>query len=220
MGWQARLSTPKSADPTRPLQGIAASACDAESLEATGGGRSRLQTPGEPRALHPSRAARRLRALYVTLRPEVARIAGALIGERPPSDLVHDICVEVTLSKARFRRDCAFSTWMYSILGHHVHNWIRSERNRRRLILAAEQASSRNRVLRPDEALDTFVVVDQLRRGFATLTERQRACLLLVRWECLSPREVATRLNTTPAAVRMNVHRARAHLRKWLEDGQ
>jgi RNA polymerase sigma-70 factor (ECF subfamily) len=150
------------------------------------------------------------------LRPQVAQIARALIGASPPTDLVHDICVEVTLSRLRFRGDCSFSTWMYSIVSHQVRNWIRNERNHRNLIQAAEQVALRHRIPRPDEVSDTFVLVDQLRIGFALLTEAQRSCLILVRCECLSPQEAGVRLNLTPTAVRMNVHRARARLRRWL----
>jgi RNA polymerase sigma-70 factor (ECF subfamily) len=154
------------------------------------------------------------------LRPQVEQIARALIGARPPTDLVHDMCVDVTLSGLRFRGDCSFSTWMYSIVSHRVHNWIRNERNRRNLIQAAEQAALRHYIPHPDEVIDTFVLVDQLRTGFAMLTQTQRACLLLVACECLSPKEAAARLNLTPTAVRMNVHRARARLRGWLADPQ
>lgn len=165
-----------------------------------------------------ARAASQLLIHYSELRPQVAKIAGALIGQRPPSDLVHDICVDVTLSRARFRYACAFSTWMYSIVSHHVHNWIRKERQHRNVIRAAEQASWSLRVIRPDEVLQTVVAVDQLRNGFALLTETQRTCLVMVRCECLSAREVATLLNITPTAVRMHVHRARLRLRRYLDE--
>jgi len=107
---------------------------------------------------------------------------------------------------------------MYAIVGHHVHNWIRRERNRRKLIRAVEQAKVQTSGLRPDEAFETFADIEQLKSGLATLTEGQRTCLLMVRWECLSAQEVATRLHITPTAVRMNIHRARAHLRRWLDD--
>jgi len=214
----ARVATSNSAGSAQLLGGVTASVCDAVTFEERDGLAS-ARMPGNLRALPPLWAKNRIRTSYATLRPQVARIARALIGDKPPSDLVHDICVEVMLSKSRFRRDCAFSTWMYSIVGHHVHNWIRRERNRRELIRAAEQESLWNCADRPDQALDIMVFLDQLRSGFATLTETQRNCLLLVRWECLSPREVAARLNISSAAVRMNVHRARAHLRSWLDGG-
>jgi RNA polymerase sigma-70 factor (ECF subfamily) len=157
--------------------------------------------------------------LYAALRPHVAQIVRVLMGESPPNELVHDICVDVTLSKPRFRADCAFSTWAYAITNHHVRNWIRREHRHRKLIRAAEQASFSNRVLRPDEMVDMLGLVDQLRTGIATLTEVQRVCLILVRWECLSPQQVSLLLKITPTAVRMNVHRARARLRRWLRAG-
>ncbi len=214
MGWPARPSTGGTESPLLPSH-----ACVAAAGEEGTGGLAALRMPAVAPVVQPARATKRMRSFYATVRPQVARIASALIGEKPPGDLVHDICVEVTLSQARFRRDCAFSTWMYAIVGHHVHNWIRQERNRRDLMRAIEQAPPAAPGLRPDETLDMFVVVDLLESGFATLTEAQRACLILMRWECLSSREVASRLHLTPTAVRMHVHRARAHLRKCLDDG-
>jgi RNA polymerase sigma-70 factor (ECF subfamily) len=157
---------------------------------------------------------------YLELRPRVARIAGVLMGETPPVDLVHDICVDVTMAKSRFRCECRFSTWLFAIVRHHVHNWIRKERSWRELMRAAAESALRSQFHWPDEVADSFLLVNELETWFAKLTEGQRTCLVLVECECLSPREVAVRLRITPAAVRMNVHRARARLRQWLADAR
>lgn len=156
---------------------------------------------------------------FVALRPRVAQIAGALMGEKPPVELVHDICVDVTLANRRFRCECMFSTWLFAIVRHHVHNWIRKERRWRELMRAAAESAPGRQVPRPDEVADGFLQVDELKTCLAKLTDGQRSCLVLVGCECLSPREAALRLRMTPAAVRMHVHRARVRLRQWRADG-
>lgn len=158
----------------------------------------------------------RLSCLYARLWPDVEQIAAALLGEQPSPDLVHDACVDITLANPRFRHDCAFSTWMYAIVNHHVHNWMRSERKHRDLMRAFEQASLPGMV-RPNETEDRFALAEGLRAALAALTEAQRTCLFLVRCESRSSREVAVMLKTTPTAVRMHLHRARAYLRRRLE---
>jgi RNA polymerase sigma factor (sigma-70 family) len=154
---------------------------------------------------------------YAKLWPKVEHIAWALLCEQPSADLVHDICVEITLSSPRFRHDCAYSTWMYATVSHHVDNWTRNERRQRNLLHAIEQAWSPAMAPRPDETEERFALVEALRAGIASLSKAQRACLILVRCESWSPREVAEFLHTTPTAVRMNVHRARVQLRRRLE---
>jgi len=158
--------------------------------------------------------------LYARLWPDVEQIACALLGEEPSRDLVHDICVEITLANPRFRHDCTYSTWMYAIVSHHVHNWVRRERKHRNLMLAVEQAYLPGRVPLPNETEDEFALVEGLRAALASLTEAQRTCLFLLRCESRSSREVAVLLKTTPTAVRMHLHRARAHLRRRLEQGR
>lgn len=165
-----------------------------------------------PQRLRRSREALRM---YLALRTQVAQIARRLIREIPPADLVHDICVDVTLSKPRFRRDSAYSTWIHSIVCHRVHNWIRKQRSQRNLLRAATEVALRQQAPQPDAAMDSVVMVAELRTGLAMLTEGQRACLILVGCEALSPKEAAVLLRLTPTAVRMNVCRARARLRTW-----
>jgi RNA polymerase sigma-70 factor, ECF subfamily len=147
----------------------------------------------------------------------VEQIASAILGDQPSPDLVHDICVEITLANQRFRHDCAYSTWMYAIVSHHVHNWMRRERKQRSLMHAVEQASLHVCASGLNESEDRFALVEGLRAALASLTETQRTCLFLLRCESRTSREVAVMLKTTPTAVRMHLHRARARLRRRLE---
>jgi RNA polymerase sigma-70 factor (ECF subfamily) len=156
--------------------------------------------------------------LYLTLRPRVSRMARALLRYAPPDELVHDVCVDAVLSAHRFRGDCAFSSWLYVVVTRHVQKWVRAEYRRICLIREIEVQARANAAIQPDDVLAARKMVGRLNHALAALSERQRVCLMLVRVEELPARDVAERLGVTPEAVRMSVHRARARLRKCLDD--
>lgn len=66
----------------------------------------------------------------------------------------------------------------------------------------------------PDDEADVVAV----NRALATLGETDRELLRLVAWEELSPAEIATVLGVPAGTVRVRLHRARARLRRALED--
>src|SRR5512142_2891182 len=54
---------------------------------------------------------------YQHLLPLVAAAARHALGARNASDeFVHDACVEVVFSLARFRGECALSSWVYAVV--------------------------------------------------------------------------------------------------------
>lgn len=155
---------------------------------------------------------------YEQLRPQVARISRNLLGTNPPSELVHDVCVDVALSLAHYRGQCALPSWVYAVVTRRVHSWIRHENRYRQLMREAQQVSKSRQSRWPDETSTTVGHFAQIRDALMALPERERTCLLLVHFESLRTQEVARRLRISPDAVRMNVHRARVRLRKSLAE--
>ena len=153
--------------------------------------------------------------LYLTLRPSVVRIARYLLKRTPSDELVHDVCVDAALSAHRFRGECAFSSWLHIIVERHVRKWNRSEYRRRNLIQEFGVQAPANFTMSPDNSVIARMTVIRLNDAMARLSRRQRMCIILVQVEELSVQEVANRLGVTPDAVRMNIHRARARIRKW-----
>jgi RNA polymerase sigma-70 factor, ECF subfamily len=152
--------------------------------------------------------------LYRCLQPHVARVAHSLLGEEPPTELVHDVCANTVLAAGRFRGDAAFSSWVYAIVARHVRKWIRAERRHRSLLREATTRSIPSLAVQPDDVAGALRLAHRLSNALDALPERQRTCLLLVQLEELPAHTVAERLGVTPEAVRMNVHRARNRLRK------
>jgi len=155
---------------------------------------------------------------YELLRPQVARIARNLLRASPPSELVHDVCVDLALSLAHYRGQCALPSWVYAVVSRRVYRWIRKENRYRDLMRQVQDAWKSHQPRWPDEASTAGGYLDQIRAALMALPERERTCLTLVHFESLPAQEVARRLRISPDAVRMNIHRARVHVRKALAE--
>jgi RNA polymerase sigma-70 factor (ECF subfamily) len=155
---------------------------------------------------------------YDQLRPQVTRIARNLLRASPPSELVHDVCVDVALSLARYRGQCALASWVYAVVSRRVYRWIRKENRYRDLMRQVQDAWKSRQPRWPDEVSTMAGHFDQIRDALMALPERERTCLMLVHFESLPAQEVARRLRISPDAVRMNIHRARVHMRKGLAE--
>ncbi len=155
--------------------------------------------------------------LYLALQPRVTRIARSLLGEAPTAELVHDVCVNAALSAVRFRGDSAFSSWLYAVVARHVRKWIRTERRRRSFMNEVAHYSSSIASLQPDDLVSGDRLATRLLEALKVLSDRQKTCVIQVQFEGHSVHAVADRLGISPDAVRMNVHRARNHLRSCIE---
>lgn len=103
--------------------------------------------------------------------------------------------------------------WLFGVARRVMANQRRGERRRsalgERLVANFDAA-----------AFDTAVVPEdtsKLARAFATLNDSDRELLTLLAWEGLSRGELATALGTSPAVVRLRLHRARGRLREALD---
>lgn len=87
----------------------------------------------------------------------------------------------------------------------------------RREALAGRLRAVRSRLAAPDIATSA-VERERIRRALENLSDPEREVLLLVAWEGLSPSEVATVLDITPAAARKRLERARTRFRQELPE--
>ncbi len=154
--------------------------------------------------------------VYMKVKPEVARMAHSMLAAVPPSDLIHDACVAVVFSIDRFRKECAFSSWLYAVVARHVRRWVLAEQRHRELLRTASMRIPPVQPELPDTAAFARLKMGRLKHALDKLPKRQRICLELVYFEAQTASMVARQLGTSPDAVRMTIYRARQELRRLL----
>jgi RNA polymerase sigma factor (sigma-70 family) len=104
--------------------------------------------------------------------------------------------------------------WLYGVARRVIANQHRAERRRTRLGARLAESLRTELATRPDARGKG----PEILRAMRGLSDEDRELLLLVSWEELSPREVATILGISSLAARSRLHRARRRLRALLEE--
>lgn len=133
-------------------------------------------------------------------------------------DLTQDTFLKVYDQASRYRPDGRFRSWLLRIAG----NGARSTLRRRRVLGWVSFDARRHDVpSRADDALQALAREEnaaQVRAAVASLPERQRAAVVLKRWQGLSYQEIAEVLQTTLPAVESLLQRAAETLRQRLSE--
>jgi RNA polymerase sigma-70 factor, ECF subfamily len=156
--------------------------------------------------------------IHERFRPRIRRYLARLVGPDEAEDLTQELFARVNRALGDFRGDCQLSTWIYRIATNVAFDRMRSESCRRRLTEPLSEAT-------PDPAasVDERAIrgeVDECIRAFVDrLPPDYRAVVVLSDLEELSDAVIAEVLGTTVGAAKIKLHRARAQLRKLLEQG-
>ena len=127
-------------------------------------------------------------------------------------ELAQDVFVNLYRARDRYRASARFKTFLYRVAANHCLNELRrSERASRHA--AGDEAppdpdSLPSSAAAPDEVAQGKALEAAVRDLLARLPEKQRAALVLCRFEGLSYEEIAQVLETTVSAVKSLVHRA------------
>ncbi|MBN1943825.1 MAG: sigma-70 family RNA polymerase sigma factor [Phycisphaerae bacterium] len=139
-------------------------------------------------------------------------------------DVTQDVFLRIYRNAARYEPTAKFSTWLYRITANLCFNVTRSRKKGRPVSLdtVIEDEAVRRDV--PDEAqpspsagLDAEELQREIARAIGELPEQQRAAILLNKYENRNYEDIAAVLETTPAAVKSLLSRARANLRESLK---
>jgi RNA polymerase sigma-70 factor (ECF subfamily) len=129
-------------------------------------------------------------------------------------ELAHDVFVEAYISLKRFRGDAAFEHWLQCIttrVGYRF--WKNDRRNRKRQNLLEIHAREGSPSATPsDDATDT------LDRILSQLPPRDRLVITLLHLEEKSVEETARLTGWSKVMVKVQAHRARAKLRRLMEN--
>lgn len=139
-------------------------------------------------------------------------------------DVAQEVFFQAYKSAGTFRHDCRVSSWIYRIAVNRCLNFNRDHgrfklwekiagggsRNGRG---AAEAASDRDD---PAAALTENEMRELIRRTVAALPERQKAMIILNKFEGRSYQEIAHIMNVSVASVESCLHRAKLNLQQRL----
>lgn len=152
-----------------------------------------------------------------------------LVGSRDQAeDLTQEVFLRVYRARKTYVPGAKFSTWLFTIANNVASNALRAKSRRREVNLAGREsgpmgAHPLERMVQassgqiPARQLDKAEIRDVVRLALEALNERQRAAVLLNKFEGMSYADIAETLELTPQAIKSLLSRARVNLRDVLE---
>jgi RNA polymerase sigma-70 factor (ECF subfamily) len=140
-------------------------------------------------------------------------------------DLAQETLLRVFKSRATYRPDARFRTWLFHIAVNLILNRRRYESYRTTTSLdgaSADDGPSLGAQVRDDRspdpagALEKAELADRVRRAVAALPSNQRIAVSLLRFHDLSYEEIGRAMNLTVQAVKSLLNRAKENLRRAL----
>jgi RNA polymerase sigma-70 factor (ECF subfamily) len=149
-----------------------------------------------------------------------------LLGNRQDAeDVAQEVFLQAYKSASKFRQQAKVSTWLYRIAVNRSLNFIRDNKWSRRLknlgALLGDEAQQVANVpapnsSRPDIALEQKERDEKLKKAIDSLPPKQRAALVLHKYEGLPYQEIAAILNCSLFSVESLLHRAKINLQRKL----
>lgn len=137
-------------------------------------------------------------------------------------ELSQEVFLRVYRSRATYEPTAKFTTWLFRIATHLALNWLRdgkNEKGQERLDDDGGLSSNRDvadRNLSVEVALIRQSRFDEVKRAVAMLPEKQRAAVLMHKYEDMEYSQIAAVLNCSESAVKSLLFRAYETLRTRL----
>lgn len=137
-------------------------------------------------------------------------------------DLAQEVFLRVYRSRAGYEPSAKFTTWLFRIATNLAFNWIRDEKNRRQQrSLDGDESGAVARQIgdgKPsvEKRLVDEVKLQEVRDAIAQLPEKQRAAVLMHKYEEMEYSQIAKVLSLSESAVKSLLFRAYENLRMRL----
>jgi len=134
-------------------------------------------------------------------------------------ELAQSVFLRVYRSRTTYEPTAKFTSWLFRIATHVALNWLRDRRHEsNQLSLSAGLERDSERQIadgRPtvDELMLREVRLDEIRQAIAELPDRQRAAVIMHKYEDLEYTQIAVALNCSPQTVKSLLFRAYNTLR-------
>jgi len=150
-------------------------------------------------------------ALYQRHRRSVFNVAYRLLGNSDSADdVAQEVFVKLYISPRAYRPSAKLSTWLYRVTYNACIDEIRKRRSRPSEMPDSEIGHS------PVSAMESDELARAVKEAIASLPEKQRAAVVLQRYEGLSYQEIADVLKASVSAVESLLFRARESLKTKL----
>ncbi|MEY3432936.1 MAG: hypothetical protein RL131_872 [Bacteroidota bacterium] len=150
---------------------------------------------------------------------------GLLQNVEDAEDIAQEVFIKVYESIHQFKGESAFSTWLYRIAVTRSLELIRSRKRKKRFAFITSLLGENNELRHdPPEFIHPGVQLDNKERSvilFKSITklpENQRIAFTLHKVEGIPYQEIAEIMSLSVSAIESLIHRAKANLRKDLEN--
>jgi RNA polymerase sigma-70 factor (ECF subfamily) len=143
-------------------------------------------------------------------------------------DLAQEVFLRVYRARNKYRARAKFSTWLFTIANNLALNALRNRQRKPVVALPGTESGPlgprpaeqlvRDRSGNPSQHMRQLELAAVVRRALDTLNDRQRAAVLLHKFEEMNYAEIAAVMRLTTKAVKSLLNRARAKLREELQD--
>jgi RNA polymerase sigma-70 factor, ECF subfamily len=134
-------------------------------------------------------------------------------------ELAQEVFLRVYRSRSSYEPTAKFTTWMFRIATHLALNWIRDERHERRQERLDEEDQDQplrqvaDRRPSIEQSMVCAAKLEEIRRAIAALPAKQRAAVLMHKYEELEYSQIARVLDCSESAVKSLLFRAYETLR-------
>ena len=153
-------------------------------------------------------------------RASVSRFLYRMVQDQAVSEeLAQEVFLRVYKSRETYEPTAKFTTWLFRIATHLALNWLRDEKNERaqeRLDQSNEDGPVRevaDRAASVEQQMLHEVKVEEVRRAVAALPDKQRAAVLMHKYEEMEYSQIAKVLSCSESAVKSLLFRAYETLR-------
>lgn len=137
-------------------------------------------------------------------------------------ELAQEVFLRVYRSRGTYEPTAKFTTWLFRIATHLALNWLRdgkNERGQERLDDDSSDGPSRelpDRKITVEQSMVYEVKLEEVRAAIASLPEKQRAAVLMHKYEEMEYSQIAKVLDCSESAVKSLLFRAYESLRARL----
>jgi RNA polymerase sigma-70 factor (ECF subfamily) len=166
--------------------------------------------------------------LFRKFSPRILKFARRLVGnEARAEEVTQDVFVQVFRFRDRYRPESRLSTWLFTITTNFCLNELRRPERRLRVDLWDTRGDEERPegpslpdpyAVTPEDGASSRELAQQIDTAIAALPPKQRAAILLSRFDGLNYQDVAAALGCTEGAVKALVFRATQSLKQTLKD--